>query len=86
MKDTWANDVRDMLEREEKSENAEFHVKEVQYIQAEVCPFQYVLDVSFLIGMLVLLLLDLHFLHVFVSKCNGPEGSGLYYCSNFITM
>jgi hypothetical protein len=24
------------LEREEKNENAEFHVKEVQYIQAEV--------------------------------------------------
>ncbi|KAJ4950681.1 hypothetical protein NE237_027513 [Protea cynaroides] len=35
-KDTWANEVRDMLENEEKSENAEFHVKEVQYIQAEV--------------------------------------------------
>lgn len=27
-----------MLEKEEKNENAEFHVKEVQYIQAEVCP------------------------------------------------
>ncbi|MQM06257.1 hypothetical protein Taro_039076 [Colocasia esculenta] len=36
LKDTWANEVRDMLENEEKSENAEFHVKEVQYIQAEV--------------------------------------------------
>uniref|UniRef100_A0A1D1YZA5 Poly(A) RNA polymerase cid14 n=1 Tax=Anthurium amnicola TaxID=1678845 RepID=A0A1D1YZA5_9ARAE len=36
LKDTWANDVRDMLENEEKSENAEFRVKEVQYIQAEV--------------------------------------------------
>ncbi|KAH7859432.1 hypothetical protein Vadar_001095 [Vaccinium darrowii] len=36
LKDTWANQVRDMLKTEEKSENAEFHVKEVQYIQAEV--------------------------------------------------
>ncbi|CAN6464514.1 unnamed protein product [Victoria cruziana] len=36
LKDTWANDVRDMLENEEKREDAEFHVKEVQYIQAEV--------------------------------------------------
>ncbi|KAF8379682.1 hypothetical protein HHK36_029126 [Tetracentron sinense] len=39
LKDTWANEVRDILENEEKSENAEFRVKEVQYIQAEVCPF-----------------------------------------------
>ncbi|XP_010266483.1 PREDICTED: uncharacterized protein LOC104603986 isoform X2 [Nelumbo nucifera] len=36
LKETWANEVRDMLENEEKSENAEFRVKEVQYIQAEV--------------------------------------------------
>ena len=36
LKEIWANLVRDALEREEKSENAEFHVKEVQYIQAEV--------------------------------------------------
>ncbi|XP_078431308.1 nucleotidyltransferase isoform X2 [Wolffia australiana] len=36
LKDTWANEVRDVLENEEKSENAEFRVKEVQYIQAEV--------------------------------------------------
>ncbi|KAK4411494.1 hypothetical protein Sango_0222400 [Sesamum angolense] len=36
LKDTWAHQVRDMLENEEKNENAEFHVKEVQYIQAEV--------------------------------------------------
>ncbi|KAL3622227.1 hypothetical protein CASFOL_033638 [Castilleja foliolosa] len=35
-KDAWANQVREMLESEEKNENAEFHVKEVQYIQAEV--------------------------------------------------
>ena len=41
LKDTWAHKVRDMLEREEKNENAEFRVKEVQYIQAEVCPSQY---------------------------------------------
>jgi hypothetical protein len=38
LKETWANEVRDILEHEEKNENAEFHVKEVQYIQAEVCP------------------------------------------------
>ncbi|KAK2993852.1 hypothetical protein RJ640_003964, partial [Escallonia rubra] len=36
LKDTWASEVRDTLENEEKNENAEFHVKEVQYIQAEV--------------------------------------------------
>ncbi|KAM7467713.1 hypothetical protein LguiB_015275 [Lonicera macranthoides] len=36
LKDTWADEVRDMLEHEEKSEHAEFRVKEVQYIQAEV--------------------------------------------------
>ncbi|GAB2271798.1 hypothetical protein Dimus_006629 [Dionaea muscipula] len=36
LKETWATQVRDMLESEEKSGNAEFHVKEVQYIQAEV--------------------------------------------------
>lgn len=36
-KETWAHQVRDMLENEEKNENAEFRVKEVQYIQAEVC-------------------------------------------------
>ncbi|KAJ4843432.1 hypothetical protein Tsubulata_021600 [Turnera subulata] len=36
LKDNWANEVRDILEHEEKSENAEFRVKEVQYIQAEV--------------------------------------------------
>uniref|UniRef100_A0A7N0VM67 Polymerase nucleotidyl transferase domain-containing protein n=1 Tax=Kalanchoe fedtschenkoi TaxID=63787 RepID=A0A7N0VM67_KALFE len=35
-KDTWANLVRDMLESEEKNLNAEYHVKEVQYVQAEV--------------------------------------------------
>ncbi|OMP08591.1 hypothetical protein COLO4_06299, partial [Corchorus olitorius] len=36
LKDSWAHQVRDMLEKEEKNENAEFRVKEVQYIQAEV--------------------------------------------------
>ncbi|KAF5733122.1 hypothetical protein HS088_TW17G00658 [Tripterygium wilfordii] len=36
LKDSWAHQVRDMLENEEKNENAEFRVKEVQYIQAEV--------------------------------------------------
>ncbi|KAK3026460.1 hypothetical protein RJ639_041870 [Escallonia herrerae] len=36
LKDSWANEVRDILESEEKSEDAEFRVKEVQYIQAEV--------------------------------------------------
>lgn len=39
LKDSWATEVRDMLETEEKNENAEFCVKEVQYIQAEVCYF-----------------------------------------------
>ncbi|KAK2983663.1 hypothetical protein RJ640_023197 [Escallonia rubra] len=36
LKDSWANEVRTILESEEKSEDAEFRVKEVQYIQAEV--------------------------------------------------
>ncbi|KAK4744763.1 hypothetical protein SAY87_011075 [Trapa incisa] len=36
LKDSWAHQVRDILEGEEKNENAEFCVKEVQYIQAEV--------------------------------------------------
>ncbi|KNA07241.1 hypothetical protein SOVF_173670 isoform B [Spinacia oleracea] len=36
LKDNWANSVLDMLRREEKNEHAEFQVKEVQYIQAEV--------------------------------------------------
>lgn len=50
LKDTWAYQVRDMLEKEEKNDNAEFHVKEVQYIQAEVStfPFSY-LTISFVI-------------------------------------
>ena len=39
LKETWAHQVQDMLENEEKNENAEFRVKEVQYIQAEVSPF-----------------------------------------------
>ncbi|CAA6670066.1 unnamed protein product [Spirodela intermedia] len=40
LKDMWADDVRNMLETEERSENAEFRVNEVQYIQAEhiICP------------------------------------------------
>lgn len=38
LKETWAHQVRDMLESEEKNENAEFRVKEVQYIKAEVGP------------------------------------------------
>ncbi|PKA49759.1 hypothetical protein AXF42_Ash004300 [Apostasia shenzhenica] len=36
LKTTWANEVREVLESEERSESAEFRVKEVQYIQAEV--------------------------------------------------
>jgi hypothetical protein len=39
LKDTWARQVRDMLENEEKNENVEFRVKKVEYIQAEVGPF-----------------------------------------------
>ena len=41
LKDTWATQVRDMLESEEKDDNAEFRVKEVQYIQAEVSPLSF---------------------------------------------
>lgn len=41
LKDTWANQVRDMLQNEEKNEHAEFRVKEVQYIQAEVSHLLY---------------------------------------------
>ncbi|XP_034573053.1 uncharacterized protein [Setaria viridis] len=36
LKDTWAVMVQDALEHEEKSEKAEFRVREVQYIQAEM--------------------------------------------------
>ncbi|OIV95048.1 hypothetical protein TanjilG_10868 [Lupinus angustifolius] len=36
IKDAWAHQVCDMLKKEEKDENAEFRVREVQYIQAEV--------------------------------------------------
>ncbi|XP_042461862.1 uncharacterized protein LOC122045627 isoform X1 [Zingiber officinale] len=36
MKDTWAAAVCAVLEKEEKNENAEFQVKEIKYIQAEV--------------------------------------------------
>ncbi|KAI3693988.1 hypothetical protein L1987_76945 [Smallanthus sonchifolius] len=36
LKDSWAIEVCDLLQTEEKNEDAEFHVKEVQYIQAEV--------------------------------------------------
>lgn len=37
LKDSLVHEVREILESEEKNENAEFHVREVQYIQAEVC-------------------------------------------------
>ena len=36
LNDTWAKEICSVLESEEKSEYAEFHVKEVHYIQAEV--------------------------------------------------
>ncbi|KAJ0928165.1 putative polymerase, nucleotidyl transferase domain, Nucleotidyltransferase superfamily [Helianthus annuus] len=36
LKDSWASEVCDLLQTKEKNENAEFQVKEVQYIQAEV--------------------------------------------------
>ncbi|XP_009603363.1 uncharacterized protein LOC107768201 isoform X1 [Nicotiana tabacum] len=65
LKDTWAYQVRDMLEEEEKNENAEFRVKEVQYIQAEVklikCLVEnIVVDISFnqLGGLCTLCFLD----------------------------
>lgn len=35
-RESLPSEVRDMLETEEKNENAEFHVMEVQYVQAEV--------------------------------------------------
>lgn len=65
MKETWAHQVRDILENEEKNENAEFRVKEVQYIQAEVkiikCLVEnIVVDISFnqLGGLCTLCFLD----------------------------
>ncbi|KAJ8440668.1 hypothetical protein Cgig2_031085 [Carnegiea gigantea] len=65
LKDTWASQVRDMLESEEKNEIAEFCVKEVQYIQAEVkiikCLVEnIVVDISFnqLGGLCTLCFLD----------------------------
>ena len=36
-KDSWVHDVRNILLSEGIGEDAEFRVKEVQYIQAEVC-------------------------------------------------
>ena len=36
LNDTWAKEICNVLESEEKSEYAEFHVKEVHYIKAEV--------------------------------------------------
>ncbi|GER26482.1 PAP/OAS1 substrate-binding domain superfamily, partial [Striga asiatica] len=36
LKYIWANQVQDLLKNEEKNKNAEFHVKEVHYIQDEV--------------------------------------------------
>jgi hypothetical protein len=56
LKDTWAHQVRDMLENEEKNENAEFRVKEVQYIQAEVGP-------------LLILSIPLHSVYFFCYLC-----------------
>lgn len=37
LKDTWATTVCGVLENEAKSENADFCVREVKFIQAEVC-------------------------------------------------
>jgi len=36
LKETWAQDVLKALKRAEEDADAEFRVKEVQYIQAEV--------------------------------------------------
>ena len=36
LNDTWAKEICSVLESKEKSEYAEFHVKEVHYIKAEV--------------------------------------------------
>lgn len=37
LKDNWASKVEEILKSEENNENAEFHVKDIQYIKAEVC-------------------------------------------------
>ncbi|KAH9731626.1 NTP transf 2 domain-containing protein [Citrus sinensis] len=65
LKDTWAHLVHDMLENEEKNEHAEFRVKEVQYIQAEVKIIKclvdnFVVDIAFnqLGGLCTLCFLD----------------------------
>ncbi|EFJ38851.1 hypothetical protein SELMODRAFT_70578, partial [Selaginella moellendorffii] len=53
LQESWANDVRAVLEAEERSKDAEFRVKEVQYIQAEVVKIikclveNIVVDISF---------------------------------------
>ena len=36
LKDSWANDVKNVLEGEGRNQNSMFRVREVQYIQAEV--------------------------------------------------
>lgn len=69
LKDTWAHQVRDMLESEEKNENAEFRVKEVQYIQAEVCTLLFYRN-NFVV-------IDLSFMHcpdMFFCCCNKSIG------------
>ncbi|KAL3693060.1 hypothetical protein R1sor_006711 [Riccia sorocarpa] len=65
LKDTWANVVRSTLERTERSQDAEFRVREVQYIHAEVklikCVVENIIvDISFnqLGGLCTLCFLD----------------------------
>ncbi|KAL2634776.1 hypothetical protein R1flu_006255 [Riccia fluitans] len=65
LKDTWANVVRSTLERTERNQDAEFKVREVQYIHAEVklikCVVEdIIVDISFnqLGGLCTLCFLD----------------------------
>lgn len=65
LKDTWANHVRDMLKGEEENENAEFRVKEVQYIQAEVHP---ILTLIFYCSGLLFLLICLFYMTLILNS------------------
>ena len=68
LKEIWANLVRDALEREEKSENAEFHVKEVQYIQAEVI-FHVIMPLCYFFIIILLLYRHLNYLRMELLLC-----------------
>ncbi|KAJ8442094.1 hypothetical protein Cgig2_007932 [Carnegiea gigantea] len=65
LKDSCAKEVRDMLEREEKNEHAEFQVKEVQYIQAE----PYRMNSDCVIELVISLLIAIKLKDVKIIKC-----------------